>query len=90
MIKIRIWLIDNAENSSFYTVTYKIDKTAPQLALAPTAFTENTDYTYYGGRINNLTYAPTGTVVKYDSINDTFPIPGDNFPNPTINASLAQ
>ncbi len=68
-------MTDYAENASFYTLTYKIDKTAPQLTFA--GITENTDYTFYGGRVNT-----SFTVDKNDS--SAALSSGDGYSNPSI------
>lgn len=72
---IRAYITDYADNTSFYKVSYKVDKTAPQLSL--TNMNENTDYTYYGGRVNASTI-----VTKNDSVGDSSS--GDTYTNPLI------
>ena len=78
VITIRMYIVDKADNASFYKVVYKIDKTAPQLALPNSgAITELTDYTHYGDRV-----AVSATVTKNDSA--TNPSSGDSYSNPLI------
>ena len=41
---IRTYITDYADNTTFYKVMYKIDKTAPQLAFDPVSITEAGGY----------------------------------------------
>lgn len=75
VIRISVVLIDYAENASRYNITYKIDKTAPQLTL--NGFTTSNQYTYYGGRVN-----ASQIVNKNDSVNDIST--GDYYANPAM------
>lgn len=76
VIRINVVLIDYAENASRYNITYKIDKTAPQLALNSLA--GGNAYTYYGGRVGI-----SQIVNKNDSVNDMST--GDSYTNPALN-----
>ena len=75
MIRMKVFLSDYGDNTSYYAFTYKIDKTAPELTLS--SITEDTDYTYYGGRVNT-----TSLVEKNDSVSAGSN--GDAFENPTL------
>lgn len=77
MLTIRVFLTDFSDNSSYTTVRYKVDKTAPQLVL--NSLSESTDYTYYGGIITTL----TGSVSKNDSSN-MVSASTTGFDNPTL------
>lgn len=75
VLTIRAYITDYADNTSFYKLTYKIDKTAPQISFSN--ISENTDYTYYGGRVN-----ASMVVTKNDSVSDTSN--GDVYGDPII------
>lgn len=75
VLTLRVFMQDYADNTSFYRVVYKIDKTGPQLSF--TDITENTDYTYYGARVNS-----TLTVEKNDA--SATMSSGDLYTNPII------
>lgn len=78
VLTLRVFMVDHAENTSFYRVMYKIDKTGPQLTF--TDITENTDYTYYktgDGRVN------ASTIVEKNDASATVSS-GEAYVNPII------
>lgn len=47
VITLRVFMTDHADNTSFYKITYKIDKTAPQLSFEENSITEASSFTHY-------------------------------------------
>ena len=69
-MKIKLFLLDYADNLVFYELNYNIDKTAPQLYINNTNWiTENTIHTYYDWPDWKINF--TKSIEKYDSLNST-------------------
>lgn len=77
VLTLRAFMVDYADNTSFYKIIYKVDKTGPQLTF--TDITENTDYTHYGGRLSS---AATTSVAKNDGSYTVSS--GDSYSNPIM------
>ncbi len=80
VLTIRVYLMDYADNVSFFQVRYKIDKTGPQLTFKD--ITENNDTTYYLPDATLSRVNVTQGVNKRDSSITT--LTGDSFANPSI------
>ncbi len=81
VLTVRVFITDYADNTSYFKVTYKIDRTAPQLALPNTAaISESTAYTHYDPALPRVGIG--GSVVRNDT--STAGTSGDGFANPVI------
>lgn len=77
---------DYADNVSFFTVRYKIDKTAPQLTFDPVSMTESNATTHYEGTVDismDITKKDSIATISTANATDT-----NAFPNPLRNSYI--
>ncbi len=79
VLTIRTYMTDYADNTSFYKMVYKIDKTAPDLTfrsrIVGPSITEGSPNAYYEWEVNT-----SATVTKNDSVDRSSNAPATNSP----------